>query len=381
MGHQQDKIYLEKVMNGNLGSGSLLKNRMTLLIGLTAFLLTGSLVLASRRSREASQSATSLAIAHQPLLIAGPGRVEPSSEDIKIGSELSGRLKLVKVEEGDAIHRGEVLAELENADYRAEVESARANVVAKEATLRKVNNGARRQERDAAWSSVSETKAVMANAQAELRRRQELFSAGVVSHEELDRFAREADVAKAKYQSAIEQHSLVDDRAREEDRSVAQADVLLAKAQLEEAQARYEKTFIRSPIDGSVLRKHHRSGESVSNSSTVPDPILTIGDRRTLRVRVDVDETDVSKVRMGQKAYVTADAFGQQKFWGRVVRVGQQLGPKNVRTDEPTEKVDTKILETLVELDPGAQLPDGLRVDAFIVPNSDEVAQAQPGRF
>ncbi len=173
-------------MNGNLEIGSLLKNRMTLLIGLTAFLLTVSLVLASRGSHEASQSATALAIAHQPLLIAGPGRVEPSSEDIKIGSELSGRLKLVKVEEGDAIHRGEVLAELENADYRAQVESARANVAAKEATLRKVNNGARRQERDAAWSSVSEAKAVMENAQAELRRRQELFSAGVVSREELE---------------------------------------------------------------------------------------------------------------------------------------------------------------------------------------------------
>jgi len=368
-------------MKGNLGIGSLLKNRITLLIGLTAFLLTGSLVLAPRHSQQTSEAATALTITDQPLLIAGPGRVEPSSEDIKIGSELSGRLKLVEVEEGDAIHRGEVLAELENADYRAQVESARANVVAKEATLRKVTNGARRQERDAAWSSVSEAKAVMENTQAELRRRQELFSAGVVSREELDRFAREADVAKAKYQSAVQQHSLIDDRASEEDRSFAEADLQLSRAQLDEAQARYDKTFIRSPIHGTVLRKHHRSGESVSNSSTVPDPILTIGDRDILRVRVDVDETDVSKVRVGQKAYVTADAFGKQKFWGRVVRVGQQLGPKNVRTDEPTEKVDTKILESLVELDPGSQLPDGLRVDAFIVPSGGEVAQAQPVRF
>jgi HlyD family secretion protein len=53
------------------------------------------------------------------------------------------------------------------------------------------------------------------------------------------------------------------------------------------------------------------------------------------------------------------------------------LGPKNVRTDEPTEKVDTKILETLVELDPGSHLPDGLCVDAFIVPKTSEVAQNQ----
>ena len=356
---------------------SLLKNRTTLIVALGTFLLTASLVVASRRGHESAAAAATASANPKPLLIAGPGRVEPYSEDIKIGSELSGRLKSVNTEEGDRIHRGQVLAELENADYRAQVESARANVVAKEATLRKVINGARRQERAEAWSSVNEAKAVMENAQSEFHRRQELFSAGVVSREELDRYAREADVAKAKYDAAVEQHALVDDHAREEDQSFAEADLKLAQGQLEEAQARYEKSFIRSPIDGTVLRKHHRSGESVSNSSTVPDPILTIGDRKRLRVRVDVDETDVSKVQVGQRAYVTADAFGKQKFWGRVVRLGQQLGPKNVRTDEPTEKVDTKILETLVELDPGSELPDGLRVDAFILPEGAELAQSR----
>ena len=329
-----------------------LKSRVTLIVGLGIFLLTASLVVASRRTHELSPASASAR--NTPRMIAGPGRVEPSSEDIKIGSELSGRLKSVNVEEGDAIQRGQVLAELENADYRAQVESARANVIAKQAVLRKVINGARRQERDEARSSVNEAKAVTENAKSELHRRQELFSAGVVSREELERYAREADVAQAKYEAAVQQHALVDDRAREEDQSLAEADLQLAQAQLAEAQARYDKTFIRSPIDGTILRKHHRSGESVSNSST-----------------------DVSKVNIGQKAYVTADAFGKQNFWGHVVRVGQQLGPKNVRTDEPTEKVDTKILETLVELDPGSHLPDGLRVDAFIVPETSQVTQNQ----
>lgn len=350
-----------------------LKCRTTLIVGLALFLMTASILVASRRVHESSESSSSAA-AQTSMPIAGPGRVEPASEDIKIGSELSGRLKTVNVEEGDTIRRGQVLAELENADYRAQVDSARANVVAKDAALRKVINGARHQERAEAWSSVNEAQAVMENAKSELHRRQELFSAGVVSREELDRFAREADVAKAKYEAAVQQHALVDDRAREEDQSFAEADLKLAQAQLAEAEARYEKTFIRSPIDGTVLRKHHRGGESVSNSSTAPDPVVTIGDHATLRVRVDVDETDVSKVSVGQKAYVIADAYGKQKFWGRVIRVGQQLGPKNVRTDEPTEKIDTKILETLVELDPGSKLPDGLRVDAFIVPAAREVA-------
>ena len=351
---------------------SIPKSRTIWVVSLGVFLMTASFVVASRRSHE-EHVKDAAAANRAPLLIAGPGRVEPSSEDIKIGSELSGRLKSVHVEEGDSIRRGQVLAELENADYYAQVESARANIVAKEAALRKVINGARHQERAEAWSSVNEAKAVLEDANSELSRRQELFAAGVVSREELDRYGREADVAKAKYDSAVQQHALVDDRAREEDESLAEADLKLAQAQLEEAEAVYEKTFIRSSIDGAVLRKHHRAGESVSNSATSPDPILTIGDRKTLRVRVDVDETDVSKVSVGQRAYVTADAFGKQKFWGHVVRVGQQLGPKNVHTDEPTEKVDTKILETLVELDAGVHLPDGLRVDAFIVPDPGEI--------
>ena len=361
-----------------LSMSSLTKNRVVALIGLTVLLVTASLAISFQRNRQSSTiAAAGVAAAKGPELVAGPGQVEPYSEDIKIGSELSGRLKAVFVEEGDVIHRNQVLAELENGDYRAEVASARANVAAKEAALRKVINGARRQERDEAWSSVDEAKAVMENSDSEMRRRQQLFSAGVVSREEMERYSRAADVARAQYQEKLQQHSLVDDHAREEDRSLAEADLHLAQAQLEEAQARYDKTFIRASIDGAVLRKHHRSGESVSNSSTVPDPILTIGDRKTLRVRVDVDETDVGKVHVDQKAYVTADAFGKQKFWGHIVRVGQQLGPKNVHTDQPTEKVDTKILETLVELDLGAQLPDGLRVDAFIVTDTAEMASAQ----
>jgi HlyD family secretion protein len=77
---------------------------------------------------------------------------------------------------------------------------------------------------------------------------------------------------------------------------------------------------------------------------------------------------------VGQKAYVTSDAYAQQKFWGHVVRIGEQLGPKNVHTDEPTEHVDTKILETLIELDPGTQLPVGLRVDSYIFNNAEQAA-------
>src|ERR1700739_4379640 len=112
------------VMNPSLSLPAILKSRTALSVGLGVFLLTASLVVASRRSHETA-IAKAASENHEPQLIAGPGRVEPYSEDIKIGSELSGRLKSVNVEEGDKIRRGQVLAELENADYRAQVESAR----------------------------------------------------------------------------------------------------------------------------------------------------------------------------------------------------------------------------------------------------------------
>ena len=149
---------------------------------------------------------------------------------------------------------------------------------------------------------------------------------------------------------------------------IAQAKAALdsARAQLENAEAIYAKTFLRAPFDGTILRKHHRTGESITNSSVTPDPVFTMGDVSGLRVRVDVDETDVSRVHEGQRAYVTAQAYGTDKFWGKVIRVAGQLGHKNLQTDEPKEKVDTKILETLVQLDPGVHLPVGLRVDAYI---------------
>lgn len=344
-----------------------------LIIGAAAAGLT---VAAVRPHQQTVAKSTASAL-EQGQYVAGPGLVEPVSEDIKVGSELSGKLREVLVEEGDRVRPGQVVAILENADLKAQILTASAQVKQNEAELRKTVNGARAQERREALSSVQENAAVLENARAEMDRHKQLFADGIISNEQNEQYAREFQVAKAKFEEAQQHHALIDDRPREEDVSAAQAALELAKAQLAEAQARYEKTLIRSPIQGVILRKHHRSGESVSNSSTVPDPIVTIGDNTVLRVRVDVDETEVAKVKVGEPAYVTADAYGVRKFPGHVVRVGNELGRKNVRTDEPTEKVDTKILETLVQLDPGANLPVGLRVDAYVETGSEPASSHQ----
>lgn len=298
------------------------------------------------------------------VVAAGPGRVEALSEEIRVATQIGGRLSEVLVDEGDAVAAGQVVARIENHEYVARVTQAEAELRLREAEARRVRNGAREQERREADATVSEAEAVRDNTQADLVRLRQLAADHVISQQELDRGEQAARVAQARVDATRQRASLVAANAREEDQARADADVALARARLAEARATLAKTDIVSPIDGVVLRRHRKTGESVSTQ--FDSPVLTVADRSRTRVRIDVDERDVASVSVGQPAFVTVEAFGDRRFPGSVVRVGQILGRKNFRTDEPSERVDTKILETLIELQDGHELPLGLRVQAFV---------------
>src|SRR5215472_15805081 len=112
-----------------------------------ALLLTTFGLLRSRGQETSASKAAQKESAIDPSLIVAPGRVEAMSEEVRVSSELSGRLKIVNVEEGDRVQRGQVLAEVENDDYRARVREAEAELAEREAELRRTVNGARTQER------------------------------------------------------------------------------------------------------------------------------------------------------------------------------------------------------------------------------------------
>lgn len=333
---------------------------------LVVIALAGLAALIYPRLTTKAQNRPPAAAPPTPAYIVAAGLVEPLSEQVRIGSELDGRLRQVTVDEGQAVRAGQVIATLENGDYLARVELAKAALAEREAELQRLLNGARRQERSEAKANVAEVEAIVGHARAELDRRQILLDRGAISRTEFDTADREFRVAQARLEAARQRYAFVDAEARDDDRLRAEAEIRRARAQIREAEALLAKTYIRSPLNGVVLRRFLKTGESVSANGN--NPIVALGDTTRLRVRVDVDETDVARLRIGQKAWVTADAYPDRKFTGMVVRIGQALGRKNVRTDEPTERVDTKILETLIELDAGQTLPVGLRVDSFIQP-------------
>jgi ABC exporter DevB family membrane fusion protein len=297
-------------------------------------------------------------------VVAAPGTVEPISEEIQLSAEIGGRLDRILVEEGEHVRTGQLLATLASRDYVAQLESARATLQQREAESRRVVNGARTEERTEALAGVEEADAVLTNAISERDRRRGLLLEGAISHEEAERAEQTWLVAQAKRRAATERYAIVNDAAREEDRARAAAAVDLARAGVAQYEALLAKADIRSPIDGVVLRKHHRAGESVIASPD--DPVVTVGDVSGLRVRAEVDELDVARVRIGQRAYARADAFGDRRFVGIVSEVGQSLGKKHIRTEHPDERVDTKVLEVLVALDKSEGLRPRLRVDVFI---------------
>lgn len=297
-------------------------------------------------------------------IIAAPGLVEPAGEERVIIPELGGRLKRVLIAEGDRVEAGAVIAEIENADYIAAVAAADALVALREAELARLVAGTRAEEIDAAAAAAREADAAALIARQEHERRVRMRAADQLSAEALEQAAAARSTAEARADGARARLALARAGARAEDRAVAEAALAAARADAEQARARYEKTLIRTPIDGVVLKRDLREGETVVALS--PVPLARIGDVGTLYVRANIDELDIARIRTGQRAEITTDAWPDRRHTGEVVHVARRMGRRSVESGNPAERIDAKVLEAMIRLDPGADLPVGLRVDVRI---------------
>ncbi|GMV21335.1 MAG: hypothetical protein AMXMBFR57_12840 [Acidimicrobiia bacterium] len=297
--------------------------------------------------------------------IVAPGKVEATSEDIDLGFEIPGRIEAVLVDEGDRVTEGQVLARLDDSVQQAARASAVARLAMARAERDRVVNGARTEERREADAARAQAQVAFEQARLEADRRRNLFTDGVIAREEFERAERDERLAKARLDEATERARTVQADARTDERARAEAAVALAQAQIAEVDAQLSKTTLRAPQDGVVVRRYRRTGETISfdRRETL---VFTMANPDTLRVRVDVDETEISRVSVGQPVEITADAYGDRVFRGVVSRVSTALGRKTITTGDPSERADTKVLEVLADLEPGTDLPMGLRVDVKI---------------
>jgi len=127
----------------------------------------------------------------------------------------------------------------------------------------------------------------------------------------------------------------------------AETALLLAQAELEAGREAVEEAVVRAPFDGRVLKTFRESGESVTPGA----PLLAIGDLSAFKVRSEVDELDVSRVRTGARAWIRPDSLPGRVLEGTVARLGGMLGKKAQFSEDPRERVDAKVLEVEVRVE------------------------------
>jgi multidrug efflux pump subunit AcrA (membrane-fusion protein) len=216
-----------------------------------------------------------------------------------------------------------VIARLEQDDLRAAVEKARADLAAAEAKLATIKNGARTQEVQTAEAAVRQAEANRMLAQVNLDRYHQLYQDGGIALQVVDTAGRDYDVAVAQVRSAREQLGLIREKYTPEDVQYAEAQVLQAKAALRIADATLGYATITAPMSGVVASVSTQQGETVTSGSAAAQAptFVTIIDLSRLQVDAYVDETDIGKVRVGQEATFSVDAFPDKEFNGKVTAI------------------------------------------------------------
>lgn len=303
-----------------------------------------------------------------------PGRVEPRDGEVRIGAQMPGKVAQVLVRMNDAVKAGDLLVRLADEEQAAKLSAALAEV----SVRRRERDGEPANkivaERRAAEDIVSVSERNVFRARTELDRLQINLATGVGT-------AKERDGARVGLTEANDK--LESDRANL--RRVLttpglplptrlESGLATARAELALVETALERTRIRAPADGTVLQVNTRAGETVSPSPE--DVLVSFGDLTTLRVRAEIEERDVAKIRVGQMIVVRSDAYPGQEFTGKVDRMAQSLGAPRIASKGPRRPNEQDVLQVLIDLDGRPALLPGMRVDVFFRP---DLTSGSPG--
>ncbi len=266
------------------------------------------------------------------VTVTATGSVQPTTQ-VDVSSELSGTLASVEVDFNDPVTVGQVLARLDDTKVKAQQTNAEAQLA-----------GAR--------ARLTQAEASAVEAEANLSQQQELDRRGVSARQALVSF----QAAAARAAAAVD---------------IARADLTLAEANLELVRADAEKTVLRSPVNGIVLNRAVEAGQIVASSLNTPVLFTLAEDLTRMELRVDVDEADIGRVAVGQKAVFTVDAHPDRSFPAVITQVRQ--------APEETDSIVT--YKAILSVDnPEGLLRPGMtatavitvseRTDALLVPNA-----------
>jgi multidrug efflux pump subunit AcrA (membrane-fusion protein) len=276
------------------------------------------------------------AVVERAESVSASGSVE-GSETADVAFQVGGRVVRVLVEEGQSVSKGQLLAEIDPADYRNALNAATGQKEAALAAAQKAEAGVRKQELEQARIDFERW-------QDEYKRMKFLVDRKSLPPNDFEKI-------EAAYNTSRERYRMAQDGFRKEDRAAAIAQANAAAAQASEERKRLDDTRLAAPISGNISMRRVDPGQTVAAGV----PVFSIVELNPVKVRVGVPEADIGKVRQGATAEITVPSLDGRRFMGKVAIIG-------VATEPASRTYTVKVLVP----NPGPVLLAGMVAEARI---------------
>lgn len=293
------------------------------------------------------------------------GTVEVTS--VELSFKVPGRMGQRLVDEGELVRTGQVVARLEDDELREDRDSRAAEERAAQAALADLEAGSRREEIAQGEAALARMKADAERLAKDCVRMEALFRREVIPQKDLDAARAGRDSSAAAVREAAEHLRLLRIGPRPDAVRQARAKVESAAAGRALTETRLSQSVLMAPLNGLVLSKHAEPGEMLAAGS----PVVTVGRMDEVWVRAYIPETELGRVKVGQRARVTADTWPGRVFDGRVGFISSEaeFTPKNVQTEKERVKLVYRIKIYLAN--PKMELKPGMPADAVIITGSE----------
>jgi multidrug resistance efflux pump len=279
-----------------------------------------------------------------------------AKEEVKIFSEISGKLEELKVKEGEQVTKGATIVLLDDDILEVKLTQAQANLEGARANLAKVRAGARSQEIKQAQASFEQAQVNFENAKREYERMKDLYKDKAITEQKLDNIEAKYKSAKAGLEVVRQKLDLIKAGARKEDEEVAISKVKQAKAALDLSREHLKNTVVKAPISGVITDIFLSTGEMISPQT----PLGNLIQMEEVLLEAYISTKELREIKEGQSVKARVDSYPEEEFKGQISRIGDKINKKS-----RSVKLEIRINNSNLKLKPGMFAQGEIMLDNF----------------
>ncbi len=288
------------------------------------------------------------------------GTVETTN--IILSSQVAGSISKIVKDEGTQINAGDTLLVIDPESYILQLQQAKAQRDLAKSKYDLLKKGARSEDKSQAAETLKQAEANYKSAKTDFERIENLFESQSVTNKQYDDAKTRLTIAEAQLNSAKQNLKKIENFARPEELDQARAAFDAAEANVKLLQKRVNDCYVLSPINGQIVKNFVEIGETVNPQSS----LVKISDLSEVEIIVYIQETDLGKVKLDQKAEIISDSYDDKSYEGKVTYISPEaeFTPKNIQTKEERTKLVFAV--KLKVPNPNFELKAGMPVDAVI---------------